>query len=78
MVSFQLFVLECYKVQDTLKKMYDENFDSLDIKLEHTQAAVDFGVPIKSEVGTRLSNTNIEPSTHRVEGSIFVLPWHYI
>lgn len=51
MVSFQLFVLECYKAQDTLKKMYDDNYNSLDIKLEQTQPVVDFGVSyIKSEV----------------------------
>ncbi|KAJ8736375.1 hypothetical protein PYW08_007031 [Mythimna loreyi] len=59
MVSFQLFVLECYKAQDTLKKLYDENYDSLDIKLEQTQAAVDFAVPIKSEVKDEVTADDI-------------------
>lgn len=48
MISFQLFVLECCKVQETLKKMYEDNSDSHGVKLE--KLPVDYGVQIKSEV----------------------------
>ncbi|CAB3239980.1 unnamed protein product [Arctia plantaginis] len=57
MVSFQLFVLECYKVQETLKKMYEDSFDSLGIKLE--KMPIDYGVPIKSEVKDEVTAEDI-------------------
>lgn len=56
MVSFQLFVLECLKVQDTLRKMYIESCEKYPIKLEDD--VVDYVVrPVKEEVS--ISNTNI-------------------
>ncbi|CAH0592439.1 unnamed protein product [Chrysodeixis includens] len=56
LVSFQLYILECYKVQETLKKMYEDNTNSFtaDIKMENTKYT-DFGVPIKSEVKDEVS-----------------------
>lgn len=48
MVSFQLFVLECYKAQETLKNLCYELSDDIRVKLE---AEIDFGGPVvKSEV----------------------------
>ncbi|XP_047023687.1 zinc finger protein 391-like [Helicoverpa zea] len=58
MVSFQLFILECYKTQDTLQKMFDDH-DSHDIKVEQTQAAMEYDVSIKSEVKDEMSAEDI-------------------
>lgn len=51
LVSFQLFILECYKVQENLKKIYEDSCNSCatDSKMENTKFN-EFGVPIKSEV----------------------------
>ncbi|CAH2102537.1 unnamed protein product [Euphydryas editha] len=50
MVSFQLFVLECFKVQATLRQMYLETCENYPIKLED-DIVIEFNVPtIKSEV----------------------------
>lgn len=49
MVSFQLFILECFKAQETLKNLYLDAAD-VRVKLE----SIEFGAPpdtvIKSEV----------------------------
>ncbi|CAH0724860.1 unnamed protein product, partial [Brenthis ino] len=53
-VSFQLFVLECLKVQDTLRKMYIDSCEKYPIKIEGD--VVDYVVrPIKEEVKIELS-----------------------
>ncbi|XP_028156080.1 zinc finger protein 235-like [Ostrinia furnacalis] len=52
MVSFQLFVLECYKAQDTLKSLFYDLTDDVPVKLE---TDVDYQVSIvKSEVKDEL------------------------
>lgn len=59
MVSFQLFILECYKVQDTLRKMYMDNLCNLQIKVELQQALEIENIQssvIKSEVWQPLSH----------------------
>lgn len=48
MQSIELFIMECFKAQDTLKKMHEGNVD--DIKLECPQAPIEFNIQIKSEV----------------------------
>lgn len=56
MVTFQLFVLECYKVQETLQKMCVEKNEELLVKHENSTIQIDEHVPvIKSEVKTFLS-----------------------
>ncbi|XP_075972574.1 uncharacterized protein LOC142974257 [Anticarsia gemmatalis] len=58
MISFQLFVLECYKAQDTLKRMHEDSFKTLQIKLE--KLPVDFGVSvIKTEVKDEVTADDI-------------------
>lgn len=47
-ISFQLFVVDCYKVQDALKDMYQKNFDPPDVKLE--KIPFNFDISIKAEV----------------------------
>lgn len=49
MVMFQLFVLECYKVQETLQKMCGEKNEDLQIKCEISTNIIEDSV-IKSEV----------------------------
>ncbi|KAL0851187.1 hypothetical protein ABMA28_007038 [Loxostege sticticalis] len=57
MVSFQLFVLECYKAQETLKNLCYELSDDIRVKLE---AEIDFGGPVvKSEVKDELLNEDV-------------------
>lgn len=46
---FQLFVLECYKVQETLQKMCGEKNEDLQIKCEISTNIIEDSV-IKSEV----------------------------
>lgn len=58
LVSFQLFILECYKVQENLKRLHEENLNSAtDIKIENTKY-IDFAVPIKSEVNFIIFSCN--------------------
>ncbi|XP_047526781.1 zinc finger protein 43-like [Vanessa atalanta] len=55
MVTFQLFVLECFKVQETLRKMYLDTCEKYTIKLEE-DIGIDFNIPpIKSEVKHELT-----------------------
>ncbi|KAM3967485.1 LOW QUALITY PROTEIN: uncharacterized protein ACR2FA_010062 [Aphomia sociella] len=54
-VSFQLFILECYRVQDSLKKMYLDNYD---IKLEDESLLYSNPV-IKSEVKDELTAEDV-------------------
>lgn len=54
-VSFQLFILECFKVQETLRQMCLETCEKYPIKLEH-DIVIDFNIAaIKSEVKHELS-----------------------
>ncbi|XP_049881451.1 oocyte zinc finger protein XlCOF6-like [Pectinophora gossypiella] len=54
MVSFQLFILECYKIQDSLRKLCLDRCENLNIKIE--DGIVDFGIAvIKSEVKDELT-----------------------
>lgn len=57
MQSIELFIMECFKAQDTLKKMHEGNVD--DIKLECPQAPIEFNIQIKSEVKDEVSAEDI-------------------
>ncbi|KAG6440546.1 hypothetical protein O3G_MSEX001327 [Manduca sexta] len=76
MVSFQLFVLECNKTQDTLRRMFaDETLNSLKIKVETSQA--EFGeAVIKSEVKDETSAEDLASAILRNEASLSEL-LHY-
>lgn len=50
LVSFQLFILECYKAQDSLRLILLDQSRQFDIKLEDSDDSVDFGLEVKSEV----------------------------
>lgn len=51
MVTFQLFVLECYKTQDTLRKLYKDVETYSDVRIKTENSAYGFNIPhIKSEV----------------------------
>lgn len=58
MVSFQLFVLECYKVQDDFRKQMDKANLQIEpdfaIKVENSNAYYDTLPMIKSEVSYKL------------------------
>lgn len=50
MVSFQLFVLECCKTQESLKKLYIDSTGAPPIKLEVNSQEEDVPAVIKAEV----------------------------
>lgn len=59
MVSFQLFVLECYKTQDSLRKLYLDSLETLPVKLESSSQDESVPTLIKAEVKDEMTAEDI-------------------